>query len=83
MCDVVYAKAQFSWTLFKKRKNEKPKGAVWDESQAVAHAVLFKSYRVPSLSKATFYHASYVQPRWAKTVTKIQQLGQHIFYEKA
>lgn len=83
LCDVVYAKAQFSWTLFKKRKNEQPKGALWDESKAVAHAVLFKSYRVPSLKNATYYHADYVQPAWRKTVVKIQQIGQHIFYEKA
>lgn len=82
LCDVVYSKAQFSWTLFKKQRNEQPKGPLWEESKAVAHAVLFKSYRVPSLKNATYYHADYVQPNWRKTVTKIQQVGQHIFYEK-
>jgi hypothetical protein len=29
---------------------------------------------------ATHYHADYVHPWWAPTVTKIRQIGAHIFY---
>src|SRR3546814_13849814 len=33
-----------------------------------------------SVSMATHYHANYVLPRWAPKLTKIEQIGAHIFY---
>lgn len=82
ICDVVYAKGQFSWTLYKKKRFEQPKGPLWEESQMVANKVLKHGVRVPSLKESTYYHADYVKPVWSKTVVKIQQVGQHIFYKK-
>ena len=83
ICDVVYAPAQFSWTLQKSKRHEQPKGRTWEDSRAVALAVLDDGYRVPSLEAATYYHADYIKtPLWAKSVAKIQQVGQHIFYKK-
>lgn len=82
LCKVVYAKAQFSWTLYAKKRNEVPKGALWEQSKAVATAVLDEGMRVPSLQDSTYYHADYIKtPVWAKSVAKIQQIGQHIFYK--
>ena len=84
ICNVVYAKAQFSWTLYAKKRNETPKGPLWNDSHAVALAVLDKGYRVPSLKDSILYHADYIKPpTWAKSVVKIQQVGQHIFYKLA
>jgi spore germination cell wall hydrolase CwlJ-like protein len=84
ICKVVYAKAQFSWTLYAKKRNEAPKGQLWTESHAVAVAVLEKGYRVPSLENSILYHADYIKPPlWVKSVVKIQQIGQHIFYKLA
>jgi len=80
ICSVVYSKAQFSWTL--KKKLHKPQGYEWAESQWVAHEVLHQNMRVAPLQEATYYHADYVKPYWIKTVAKIQQVGQHIFYKK-
>jgi len=82
ICDVVHAKAQFSWTLNKRKVREQPKGELWAESQVVARTVLDKGVRVPSLAQSTYYHADYVNPVWVKSVAKIQQIGQHIFYKK-
>ena len=82
ICDVVHSKAQFSWTLNKRKVREQPKGELWAESQAVARTVLDKGVRVPSLAQSTYYHADYVNPLWTKSVVKIQQIGQHIFYKK-
>ena len=83
ICSVVYSKAQFSWTLSKKKLNETPRGALWDESRTVARTVLDQGARVPSLAQSTHYHADYIErPLWAKSVAKIQQIGQHIFYKK-
>ena len=84
ICKVVYAKAQFSWTLYAKKRNETPKGPLWNESRAVAHAVLDGGVRVPSLTQATYYHTDYIKPPvWSRAVVKIQQVGAHIFYKKA
>ena len=84
ICKVVHAKAQFSWTLYAKKRNEAPKGPLWDESRAVAVDVLDKGMRVPSLESATYYHADYIKPPvWSRTVVKIQQIGAHIFYKRA
>jgi spore germination cell wall hydrolase CwlJ-like protein len=82
ICDVVYSKAQFSWTLSKRKVREQPRGELWAESLTVARTVLDKGVRVPSLSQSTYYHADYVKPLWSKSVVKIQQIGQHIFYKK-
>ena len=83
ICKVVHAKAQFSWTLYEKKRNENPKGPLWDESRAVAVDVLERGMRVPSLESATYYHADYIKkPLWAKSVAKIQQIERHIFYAK-
>ena len=84
ICSVVYAPAQFSWTLYKKKRYEQPKGPLWTQSQQVARTVLAEGYRVQGLEDAILYHADYIrQPVWAKSVAKIQQIGQHIFYKKA
>lgn len=82
ICRVVYAKAQFSWTLYAKKRNEVPKGLLWEQSKAVATAVLDGGMRVPSLEHSQHYHADYIKtPVWARGVAKIQQIGQHIFYK--
>lgn len=84
ICKVVHAKAQFSWTLNKKKLNETPKGQLWEQSKAVATAVLAHGARVPSLKDATYYHTDYIKkPVWTRSLDKIQQVGAHIFYRKA
>jgi len=83
ICKVVYARAQFSWTLDKKKRYAQPKGPLWAESKEVAHKVLQEGYRVAGLEHSTFYHADYIkEPIWSRSVVKIQQIGQHIFYKK-
>ena len=84
ICSVVYAKSQFSWTLYQKKRHETPRGPLWDQSRDVAHRVLRDGYRVAGLEDSTLYHAEYIrEPVWVKSVVKIQQIGQHIFYKKA
>lgn len=83
ICDVVYSKAQFSWTLFSKKRNETPEGPLWEESVQVAKDVL-RGTRHVELNDALFYHTDYIKtPKWASADYKIVQVGQHIFYNKA
>lgn len=81
ICNVVYAKAQFSWTLLSKLP--KPNPHLYAEVESIAWDVIH-GYRVASLDKSLFYHADYIKlPHWADTKEKITQIGKHIFYTKA
>lgn len=87
VCGVVYQKnvfyekvvCQFSWACESGPKTKPVYPALYRESEEVAKKVLFENFRLPSLSQAMYYHASYVKPGWRKE--KITQIGQHIFYK--
>ena len=36
---------------------------------------------IATINKATHYHALYVNPKWAKEMKKLSQIGKHIFYK--
>ena len=80
VCDVVMAHKQFSWTMNRHLRWSHPKNEMWDESLRIARDTLEHGYRVKGMEDALYYHANYVHPRW-KHVTKLAQIGAHIFYE--
>lgn len=87
VCGVVYQKniiyekviCQFSWVCEGTHKIKPVYAAMYKESEEVAKKVLLENFRLPGLSNAMYYHATYVQPGWRKQ--KITQIGQHIFYK--
>lgn len=83
VCGVVYQGSnqpvcQFSFTC-DGSLNRKPSAAAWAAAEAVAREAL-SGYVERSVGQATHYHANYVSPYWAPKLTKISQLGAHIFY---
>jgi len=81
VCKVVYAPAQFSWTL--KRKLPAPDPGLWAESEDIARRVL-TGYRVSGLMHSLYYHATYIQnPAWADPDKQVGQIGKHVFYNGA
>lgn len=80
VCQVVYAKKQFSWTL--QKKLPKPHPELWAESRQVAISSL-NGRRVEGLDKSMFYHATYVKPKWVDKNHYVTQIGQHKFYNQA
>lgn len=81
ICKVVYSKAQFSWTLDKKKRTAKPEGLLWEQSRAVA-LEFQRGTRIKGLEDSTHYHADYIRdPNWAKAKQVVKQIGQHIFYK--
>jgi spore germination cell wall hydrolase CwlJ-like protein len=77
VCDVVFAPAQFSWTI------NDPK--VTDErAWAIALKVAKRAYRTGPAADPTgganHYHATYVQPSWARSMERTTRIGLHIFY---
>ena len=49
-------------------------------AQEVALAVTAGKIFIPEVGSATHYHATYVHPRWSRTMEKMKKIGLHIFY---
>ena len=70
--------AQFSWTL--DGKSDKPKNkALFGEIRKLATKFLVEKPE-DITDGATHYHATYVNPYWAKSLRKLVQVDTHIFY---
>ena len=81
ICQVVYAKKQFSWTLAKKLP--RPDSKLWAESEDIARKVL-TGHRVRGLTRSLYYHAIYIKnPNWADSKNEAGQIGNHVFYNGA
>ena len=83
VCGVVYQGAnqpicQFSFTCDGALLRD-PLRDQWLESQSVAREAL-SGNQLSSVGTATHYHANYVVPKWAYTLTKLEVIGSHIFY---
>jgi len=86
VCDVVhdgYKKGrrdcQFSWYCDGKSDNPQDDDR-WAEAQMIAWGMLeWDKYRGIT-EGATHYHATYVSPRWAKSLHLVGRIGAHIFY---
>jgi len=86
ICEVVhdgYRKGrrdcQFSWYCDGKSDNPQDKDR-WVEAQMIAWGMLeFDKYRGIT-EGSTHYHATYVNPSWAKSLQMVGRIGAHIFY---
>ena len=86
VCGVVYQKSkgtkvvcQFSWYCDRVHKTRPVGGEAYEESYQVAKKVLLENFKLESITKALYYHADYVNPKWNKT--KVAKIGRHIFYK--
>lgn len=85
VCDVVFQGSerrtgcQFTFTCDGSLAR-RPSRSGWERAQSVAFAAL-SGLVEPSVGHATHYHAAYVLPYWAKNLTKLNEIGSHIFYQ--
>ncbi len=87
ICEVVYQKnwdplrkryvGAFSWTEFDSLPE--PSGEEWDRAWRVAEAVYYGKTS-PALQGALHFHATYIQPDWAKSKRRVARIGKHVFY---
>jgi spore germination cell wall hydrolase CwlJ-like protein len=54
----------------------------WALAQELAKEIMSGEQWLPEVGYSTFYHANYVNPRWARRMNKIDKIGRHIFYKK-
>jgi spore germination cell wall hydrolase CwlJ-like protein len=84
VCAVVYQGAerptgcQFSFTCDGSLARA-PMKSYWDRARRIADEAL-KGHVAAAVGNATHYHADYVLPYWAPTLTKNAVIGAHIFY---
>ncbi len=85
ICGVVYQnrhwrnRCQFSFACDGYRDRIRDKGA-WETAKQIADDVITGEQYVPGVGTATHYHATYVRPRWARFLLRMQRVGRHIFY---
>jgi N-acetylmuramoyl-L-alanine amidase len=80
VCDVVYARKQFSWANTSKGRNKPMTG-----DTAVVYAVAAQAMTGAMqdiTGGATHYHTKKVKPIWRKSLDKIGVINNHIFYRK-
>jgi hypothetical protein len=79
VCAVVKQASQFSFV----RKGKMPPVAkatpAWRKAVAIAH-IAWARLAQQIGSDVLWYHASYVSPGWGRKLTRVAQIGAHIFY---
>ncbi|MCY0094101.1 cell wall hydrolase [Hoeflea sp. J2-29] len=85
VCGVVYQnetwrnRCQFSFACDGiKDRVRSPKH--WDMAEEIALATTAGKIWLPEVGSSTHYHATYVNPPWARKMRKVGQIGLHIFY---
>ena len=73
-------KCQFSWFCDGKSYEPKRDSKEWFKAQDYARIVLSGRIALDVTEGATHYHATYVKPSWAKTMTRTTRIESHIFY---
>ena len=79
LCGVVKQRAQFSFVRAGNFPSHDPNCDGWRKARAIAR--IAQKHLVPTVpTNVLWYHANYVTPRWRQALTKVEQIGQHIFY---
>jgi Cell Wall Hydrolase len=86
ICGVVYQGqmhpgCQFSFTCDGHTDNPRD-DEQWAAAQDIAKKITAGELWLPEVGYSTFYHANYVSPRWAGSMSMIDKIGRHIFYKK-
>ena len=79
VCEVVWQRKQFSWTLLPPRYYTIRDGRAWQRAMVVAELFL-KGARMALVGDAMHYHTVDVQPDWSKNSRLVALIGGHLFY---
>jgi hypothetical protein len=79
ICDVVTQPAQFSFIRGGKFPPIDASSACWHKALAIAD-IARKDLAQEIAANVLWYHASYVSPAWGHRLTRVAQIGTHIFY---
>ena len=54
----------------------------WALAQDLAKQITSGQVWLPEVGYSTYYHANYVRPGWVNSMSKIDSIGNHVFYKK-
>lgn len=82
ICGVVYQRRQFSWThqVNNPRNPRIREREAWHDAQLYAMEIAVWEIERGVTDGATFFHATYVRPRWRLSFEKTARIGAHLFY---
>ena len=75
-----YKACQFTFTCEGKSLAIREPGS-WATARRIARQVLEGHTYLAKVGGSTHYHATYVRPRWAKRLKRMNKIGTHIFYK--
>ncbi len=83
--NMIRNKCQFSWYCDGKSDrilNNAVAQRAWEDARIIAEVVVLDWARgnISPIENATYYHANYVHPRWARSFTEVATIDDHIFY---
>jgi len=84
--NTIYKNKNLSWThdgKSDKPSDNKLEQRAWEDAGIVTDVVLLDWARGVSspVSKATMYHADYVEPYWSTSYEQVVRVDSHIFYQ--
>lgn len=79
VCEVVWQRKQFSWTLLAEQHHAVTDAQAWEKALVIAELFL-NGARLALVGEATHYHTVDVQPFWSKNTPAIAMIGKHVFY---
>ncbi|MEI2386515.1 cell wall hydrolase [Breoghania sp. JC706] len=86
ICKVVYQNrtqrnsCQFSFACDGVRDRIDSKDS-WEEAQKIAREMIAGKHWSDKVGASTHYHATYVRPRWARKMKRLEKIGRHVFYQ--
>ena len=79
VCEVVWQRKQFSWTLTGDRHHSITDMKSWKQALVIAR-LFIDGARIAQVGEATHYHADNVKPYWVAENKMIAKVGNHYFY---
>lgn len=87
VCAVIRERKQFSWYKGGKlskyiRKDSRIHAIRFEAMDLINKPKKSKAYAKARLRKATYFHATYVKPKWARSMCQPIRIRDHIFYSE-
>lgn len=85
ICGVVYQnkswfnRCQFSFACDRIR-DVVHDGPAWKQAEEIADGYTKQTMWLPEIGASTHYHATYVSPKWAPHMKRLERIGHHVFY---
>jgi len=82
VCDVVFQSQQFEWTISYKARDSPKDRVAWSVALSISAMVYTGIIEDQTRGATYFYAPKKVHPKWAKQMTRITRIGDHLFLKE-